>query len=79
MGHNLCKRGQRECAAALHQTGRSLGDCCIGPALSRKACPERGDAAELVPLTRHGILDRFGCAAGLCHEENNSLLRKKFQ
>lgn len=54
---------------ALHQIRRYLGNCCIGSTVSCKTCPERGDAAELVPLTLHGVLDRFDSAAGLCHEE----------
>lgn len=56
-------------AAALRQIWRWLGDCCIGSTVSCKTCPGRGDAAELVPLTLHGILDRSDSAAGLCHEE----------
>jgi len=53
-----------------------LGDCCSGSAGSCKTCPERGDAAELVPLTLHGILDRFDSAAGLCHEEKQFATEK---
>lgn len=45
---------------------RSQAGCCIGSPVSCKPCPERGDTAELVPLTLHGILDRFDSAAGLC-------------
>lgn len=68
-GHNLLKRGQSEWAASSQQIRRSLGNCCTDSTASCKTCPERGDAAELVPLTLRGILDRFDSAAGLCHEE----------
>lgn len=75
MGHNFFKKGQRKWAAALHLSKalyhilRSLGNCCIGSTVSSKTYPEKGDAAELVPLTLHGILDGFDSAAGLCPEE----------
>lgn len=55
---------------------RSSGGCCIGSPVSCKPWPERGDAAELVPLTLHGILDRFDSAAGLCCEEQQFTTEK---
>lgn len=55
---------------------RSSGGCYIGSPVSCKPCPERGDAAELVPLTLHGILDRFDSAAGLCCEEQQFTAEK---
>lgn len=56
---------------ALHRL-RDLWEAAV----SRKPCPERGDAAELVPLTLHGISDRFDSAAGLCYEEQQFTTEK---
>lgn len=81
MGHNFFKKGQRKWAAALHlskahQILRSLGNCCIGSTVSSKTYPEKGDAAELIPLTLQGILDGFDGAAGLCPEEKQFTTEK---